>query len=395
MIPGTFGIAEADLARDLAQRWEITLAAAAGVVTLPTVEAGALDLVVTYDATRSPRAEVDLSLEVDPLLLSTLEVEILRAGRLELRAGYGSSSPLVLMGRFPYRNARYRHGRLELRASSAESLLLDVAEQGAPLTVNAGRSATVLTNLVAGAGTVAALLNPEALTGAQLEPAPITDLWDAAATIAAAEGWRLYGPPREPDSAADRDLEIRRGPSGAEPVAATLRTGDLGTVVDVERADDRDGAATEVEVRFEWTDEAGLDQVVTATATDPGIAAGTLERIRAVYRYAYPATQYQATACAQSFLARARARAVSYRVTAINAFWLRPDARVLVESPIDGVLADQLIDRVAFSSSGLMDVTTRSIPAGWTLAALAATHTNLNAVRLAYPNLAALAAGPS
>jgi hypothetical protein len=162
----------------------------------------------------------------------------------------------------------------------------------------------------------------------------------------------------------------------------------------VARSKSRALYATEVAVIHEWTTPDGTrDRRVQAVATAPVAGIDNVRRV--VYRFATAATQTQATSAAQAYLHRALARLTAHDVTAVNAFWLRPDMVAELETPTTGELIEQLVDRVTFTSAGVMNLTTRSIPVWWSIGDAATAYPTIAAHRAAFATIRDAINGPS
>lgn len=385
--PADFGITAGDLSRDLPQRWRVDITSPDYV--FEGQDSGLETVQITFDASRAPRCDAIITAAIDPVTADLIVPGPEVHRNVTVWAAYGDG-PYVNLANLRLQDAIYEAGRLTMRAASAEVPIIEAAEQPTPyVPAPQQQAATLIWDLLGAGDSFVLLANPEGLTGQTLTLEAVDNVWDAMLAIAAGEGWRMYSPCRD---TGEGTLEIRRTPTGNEPPAVSLRTGDGGTVSRVSRSQSRTLYATEVAVIYEWTTPDGLEYRVQAVAT----AANALGNIRRVtYRHATPATQTQATAAAQAYLHRHLARLTSHDVTAINAFWVRPDMVAELDTPTGAGVFEQLVDRVTFTSAGVMTVTTRSIPDWWSIGDALTAYPTIAAHRAAFATIEAAKAGPS
>lgn len=403
--PADYGITEADLAADLAQLWHVTLMGtrrdgSSYVYTADHTDSLAtaarlLDGQVSYVGTRTPRVDATLALAPELTAELVADLDTRQPVTVAIQTRYADGPPVDLAWLKGDASSLTNDGRLIVTGASDEQSILDLSELAVPWVPGAQPAAQLLAQLWDKAGaTLLDLANPEGLTGATVDLEEVTDLWDAIAAVAASQGWRVYAPPR--DQAAAGGGEIRRAPTSSDPTVLTLTTGPGGTVTELARRIARDEFANEVVTVYEWTDATGRDRRVIGRATDHRSADRATGNVRrATHRFRTSATQPQANMAATSLLRRAAARAVSYQVSAINAYWVRPDMVVSVPHPVTGAAVPSLVDQVTFTTEGVMHLVTRELSSLWTIADVATTYPTVAAWAAAYPTVRAAAAGPT
>lgn len=405
--PTDFGVTEATLGADLRQRWWVTIMGTRrnGTTYVHSIDASdplpgqdvparMIDAHVSFVSSRTPRttAAVTAAPELGAQLVAELDTRY--AVTLAFQVAYGDGPALDLGWVKGDANTYDDQGRLVLTGASDEQSILDVSELAVPWVPGRMRADQLLAALWDKAGvTLIDLANPEGLTGSTLDLEEVTDLWGAIHAVAESQGWRVYAPARDQGSGGP---EFRRAPTVADPIAATLTTGPTGTITELEKVTSRAEFANEVVTVYEWRDQGDRDRRVIGRATDhrsADRAAGNVRR--ATHRFRTSSTQANANATALSLLRRATARAVSYQLAAINAFWLRPDMTVQLPDPTTGAQVKALVDQVTFTTDGAMHLVTRALPDLWTIGAALVAHPTIAAHRAAYPTIRAAAAGPT
>lgn len=151
----------------------------------------------------------------------------------------------------------------------------------------------------------------------------------------------------------------RRTETVGAPVA-TLATGETGTVTTMTRRRSLDQWANVVRLR---APEPGVedDATVSGIAEVRGGSFGTSTVPRRVYaqRFDRPATVATLNARAATLLRRLFTLGTGFNITAVSAYWLRPDSTVDIKPP-DGTTTRQLIRNITFNlGDGTMALSTR------------------------------------
>lgn len=281
-------------------------------------------------------------------------------------------------------------GSVTVTAASYEVTVIDAGRYPDGVTIGPLSAAAALDALALLATGSVGVANPEALTGATVTLEGVTDTWDAMASTADANGWRVYGPGRDTGS----QLEVRAAPRGDEPAVHQLVTGVAGTVVDRDRTSSREQYANHVDVVHEWRDSGSVDQRVVGSATHPF---GAVDRNRRAVQLDRPGsiTQARANAEATAMVARLVDRGTVYRVTAINAFWLRPDMVIEVEDPDTLELARAHVDTITFTDAGVMTLTTRAATDPWTITDADTASTSITDALADFPTIRDATWGPN
>lgn len=311
--------------------------------------------VVAFDERSAPRVEARL---VVPLLPELADVDPRTGVRLELAAGYlrpDAGEDVAELADLGLRRTprNYAAGLVELVARSDEALVIDAAPA-------VSEKLTGVTPAAAVEQLLRRTINPAPHIGTTLTSAgsvtldPIEDRWSALQDLADRYGAQAFDD-------GTRTWHVAPAPELAATPVHTLTVGNGGTVLEPVEDVDRDTWANYVLLLYRWRDAAGVDQEIRATAyviDGPYSITGPAGRRIFKDERQVHTTQAAANAAAAAVLQRQLARAVTMRIRAVSAYWLRPGHTIAVDTGTGPRLA--LVSRVSFDLvAGVMDVVTR------------------------------------
>lgn len=330
------------------------------------LELDVLDYSVDWDETRSPRVQGSFDVPV-PESQSQLDlldprtcvpVRVLVAYRL-LSGEWDEQQVAKLW----LRNRRVRRDDgaavLTLDVASVESMWIDAAGPN-PSSTDGTFTQPSLTEAVE--SLTADLFAGTPLAGVAVEGptfgGPITvplapHPWDALADVADQLDATIYDNGDETIRVALRRTEV-----AADAVLA-LSVGTNGTILDSDSRVSRDDWANWVSVWYTWSDAAGVQQVAGGYAnvvSGPFAVADAGYKILTVEK-SMKGDAATATRQARSTLRRLLARSRSYTVTAVPAWWVRPEQTITLQLPL-GSQERHLVSRVGFRP-GAMTIETR------------------------------------
>jgi hypothetical protein len=164
-------------------------------------------------------------------------------------------------------------------------------------------------------------------------------------------------------------FRISRRRWGTPTPAHRLRVGADGTIINSADTLARAAWANAVYLRYEWTvttSAAGVETVTPKAASAAAYAGGKYDPdvvgmvSVSITRQHHVASSVQATSAALALLRRYSTRANALSVSAVAAYWLRPDAGVSVQLPL-GAEQTLRVSAVTFDlDAGRMDVLTRN-----------------------------------
>lgn len=264
-----------------------------------------------------------------------------------------------------------------LTAASDEALAVD----GAPAALS---SVTAATHSAAIIALLAQIMTPDpvvtaTVTGGSITIDTVEDRWDGINDIADRIAARVYDD-------GTRAWHIDPAPALAATDDLALTVGEGGTIIEDDDQLDRDDWHNYVTLIYRWRDSTDVDRQITATAYvnagDYAITGPAGKRIRREDRRV-ATTQAAANAAAASILARDLARSRRLTVTAVAAYWIRPDSTVSVVLEAGQAPTRYLVDRVRFSP--LAGTMTLELTAPLDTAGLIATSTPAGSAKTADP----------
>jgi hypothetical protein len=344
--------------------WEGTPNLSQSVETDPTAPSLTVPLsvksgTVTFDETRSPRAEARGIVCAVPDNQATLDAIDPRTGaRLQLDVGYSRPDGLTDVNPFVDLVLRDRpvarpDDTMTVSGLGDESLVIDNAPSNGG-TLTGTTTVAAIQSLIRTILPATVLANPSALAGAAVSQSPMGDKHDLLMDLSDRIEAKTF------DDGL-RNWSVVPVPTLATPALA-LEVGANGTIVESDTTLSRDdGWYNRVFLTYDWTDASDVQHIVTAvrSITSGPYAAKvgnvrTLELTRKI-----PATQTEANAAATALVKRTVTRGRSFTVRAISAYWLRPGMTVSIDLPLGGA-EEHLVSSVAFDlAAGTMSVTTR------------------------------------
>lgn len=333
------------------------------------LELDVLDHSVDWAEFRTPRvqARLDVTLPDNQDVLDQLDPR--RLVRVKLFAGYVLPSGaldeqqvanLGLRRRTVTRDGESGDARMSLDLASDEALILDAsgpnpsAADGTYTQPSLATAVlTVFTQLLDGTPAAGPGFVNEAPNTGTVTIASAPHPWDALSDVAEQYDQQIY-------DNGDRVFRIAAREPVVSESALTLVGGPNGTVLSSSTGADRDNWANWVTLTYEWTDAAGASQstgnyarVLPGSPFAPEQAGyKILTEVRDM-----PSTEAAAGKVAASILRRMLARARTYTIDAVPAWWLRPGHTVTVQLPL-GDQERHLVAAVGFSP-GRMTIQTR------------------------------------
>ena len=348
------------LTRTLTHVVNATIVTQAGDEIPLDLESGSL----RWDETQSPRVQANLTcmLPDDPALLWRIDPRlgtrvVIEVGYLRPEGWYDIHrvADLGLRTRTVHRPDRL----LDLEAHSDEALLIDNAPSTS-LTLNTATTTAAITTVITSALTpylpivVTAPAGP-AVNQTQLD----ADKWETVADLADGINAQVYD-----DGLRQWHVAPRVTALAADPVYE-LTVGASGTIISasqgLSRVPDVGGWANRVYLRYQWTDTAGTDHLVTSvkqvTSGPYRADTGNVTVLRLEREVA--TTQARADAAAAALVARTVTRGATFDQTAIAAYWLRPGMTVGITQEV-GDRVKHVLSAVEFDLvAGTMRVTPR------------------------------------
>lgn len=334
---------------------------------------------ITFDTEWAPHVQATLTCKVPSTGLNDLDPRV--AARVRISAGYFDPAtpgmedvqPVADLGIRRRQITRGEGGSsMVLTLASDEALLQDWAGvpadvlSGDATTIAAGTHvATACTTLIRkglGAGTVvnSVAVNPSLTLDTAAQIVSGTVLWDLIAGLASYRDYHVY-------DAGLRAWEVKPRPLAAGTPVHRIAYGE--NLVESESTLSRDGDDDKLSwgntVIAKWESSSTTNPLENrGYAATPGTVFDPAVKPRKVVTVdmagAASATYATRNARAETIRPRVLVRGRELRMTAVNAWWLRPTHTVEALLPTWGAARNTLVSRVAFRlPSGLMDVTLR------------------------------------
>lgn len=331
----------------------------------PDLDLDVSDYSIDWDETRTPRVQgsFDVAPPEDQATLDLLDPRTLV--KVRLYAAYRLASGEFDEQQVAVLYLRYRRLRrvgtdvvLTLDLASSEAMFIDGTGPNPSAADSAGTwpslvsaVTTYVTDVFAGTplssiGVVGTAVTPP--VDLPMAPHP----WDALSDAAEQYDVNIYD---------DGDELIRVTPRQylASDAVLALSVGTNGTIVSSSSGVSRDDWANWVSVWYAWTDAAGASQWDGGYAN---VVSGPFAPAAAGYKIVTVERSMKGDAAAGNRLARTTlrrmlARARSYTIEALPAWWVRPERTVTLQLPL-GAQERHLVSRVAFRP-GVMTIETR------------------------------------